>query len=298
MVRDSLEFSPLPPRVRARGIARAIVTVTFLLCASAIAQNATDDPQRCEDFEVYRHVRTTEPLPSGPLLRAGISDEEVREVQRAALDVYPDFIVSISGVVDGCNCEEGGGCTAQLWLLLNRSNQIRTLVLSRIDGHWKIGAMQSWLIQYNKQMARFPLFGPGETHLAWQRENQRLRSLFPACPIAPAEWMALRTEGYGPTCVDTSSFKISGDIRRVIFKHPDRPPKRISSNRWVRYSIGMEAFDCKDQRMRTDASTMYFNDGTAEPGFADDPVIWYPIRPDTVPASDLAFVCGWQGKMN
>ena len=35
--------------------------------------------------------------------------------------------------------------SAQVGLALNRNNVTRSLVLSRIDGHWKIGAVQSWL---------------------------------------------------------------------------------------------------------------------------------------------------------
>jgi hypothetical protein len=85
----------------------------FLLCATALSQNATD-LQRREDSERYRHIVTTEPRrPNKPLRQDNITDEEVREVQRAALEVYPDSIVSISGVTDGCDCEDGSNCTAQ-----------------------------------------------------------------------------------------------------------------------------------------------------------------------------------------
>ena len=106
--------------------------LTFLLCATAIAQN-TSDVKRCEDFERYRHIRTTEPLPNRPLRRNDTSDEEVAEVQRAALKIFPDFIVYISGTTAGCDCEEGGNCTAQVWLALNLENKTQSLVLSKIE---------------------------------------------------------------------------------------------------------------------------------------------------------------------
>lgn len=53
-----------------------------------------------------------------------------------ALEAYPDFIVNISGVTDGCDCEEGSQCTAQVWLALYRNEQIHGLVLSKISGHF------------------------------------------------------------------------------------------------------------------------------------------------------------------
>src|SRR5579862_7454141 len=103
MIRSSRECSHRPLRVtRCRRIIRLVAPLTFALFANAPAQNAAD-VQRCEDSESYRHIRTTEPHPNSPLRHENISDQEVREVQQVALEVYPDFIVSISGVTDGCD---------------------------------------------------------------------------------------------------------------------------------------------------------------------------------------------------
>ena len=87
----------------------------FAFGAGASAQSPTD-AQLCDDFEQYRYIRTVEPArPNQTLRQDNITDEEVREVQKAALKVYPDSIVSISGVTDGCDCEDGSRCTAN-WL--------------------------------------------------------------------------------------------------------------------------------------------------------------------------------------
>ena len=83
-------------------------------------------PRRSDDIDIFHD-----------------SDEEVTEVQTAALEVYPDSIVVISGLTQGCECEEGAHCTAQVELALNRDNRTRSLLLSKIDGHWKVGAVQS-----------------------------------------------------------------------------------------------------------------------------------------------------------
>jgi hypothetical protein len=291
MVQKQMHSSPTTYD-RAGGLAAPL---TFLLCATAFAQNATD-VQRCDDFERYRHIRTTEPLPDRPLRRDDISDEEVREVQQAAIEVYPDFIVYISGVNEGCNCEEGGRCTAQIWLALNREDQTRSLVLSKIDGHWKIGAVQSWLLEYDAHKASYPGYGSSAKQIAWQQENQRLLDSFPSCPTAPADWLLVRSDGEFSKCFDMSSIKVSGSIRRVTFKSVYPPRKQMRGILRLKYDIDLHAFDCKDHRERIDQMNFYYDNGTVTTRPGNDPVLWYPIRPDTVSAADLDLICGWRVK--
>jgi hypothetical protein len=50
----------------------------------------------------------------GPLREADLSDEEAREIQGVAHVVVPDALVNISGVVTGCPCEDGTGCSDQV----------------------------------------------------------------------------------------------------------------------------------------------------------------------------------------
>ena len=124
------------------------VIAAVLICAAGLSQ-AADDLPRSQESDWNREIPSSEPqLAVRPARRENISDEEVREVQDAALRVYPDFIVVISGVTDGCACEEGRQCSAQVGLALNRNNVTRSLVLSRIDGHWKVGAVQSWWLKF------------------------------------------------------------------------------------------------------------------------------------------------------
>jgi hypothetical protein len=47
----------------------------------------------------------------GPLRAVDVSDDEVREMQAVALQVQPDSILNISGVVTGCPCEDGPACS-------------------------------------------------------------------------------------------------------------------------------------------------------------------------------------------
>ena len=86
-----------------------------------------------------------------------------------------------------------------------------------------------------------------------------------------------------------------GSVRRVIFKHL-YPPLNLPRFPWILYGIDLVAFDCQKHRTRIDEITQYFSDGTAQPMGVNDPVLWYPIRPGTVPAADWDLVCGWRAK--
>jgi hypothetical protein len=218
-----------------------------------------------------------------------ISDEEVREVQEAALQVYPDFIVVISGVTDGCACEEGRQCSAQVGLALNRNNVTRSLLLSRINGHWKVGAVQSWWLQYREFERTHPRPTNWDALQDWERERQALLRHYPACAVPAANWTLLRKVYSLSTFVD-----ISGFTRRVNFKDARDRPNWKPWPQWLRFSIYREAFDCKDHRQRTDKSTFYFEDGTARQMPVIDPVLWDPVKPDTTSATDLEMVCGWK----
>src|ERR1700720_58037 len=179
-----------------RHLNKFLQLVAPLLCATALAQSAADVQHR-DNSGWFRHIRTTDPgRPNGPLRQDNITDEEVRELQRAVLEVFPDAIVGISGVTDGCDCEDGSNCTAQVWLALYRENQTRSLVLSKIDGHWKIGAVQSWWLRYSAHQSTNPGFGRNPKQIAWAQENQRLLDSFPTCPIVAGDWMLVRSENH------------------------------------------------------------------------------------------------------
>jgi hypothetical protein len=270
----------------------SLASLAILLCFNARAQSSFE-VQACEDYESYRHILTSA-RPIGSLRQDNITDEEVREVQRAALEVYPDSIVNISGVAEGCDCEEGPRCTAQVWLVLYNENQTRGLELSKIDGHWKVGALQSWWLQYAAHQKIFHGFGRGPKDLAWQQENQRLLGDFPTCPAPTAKWTLLRSALGSSTCVDMSTMEVSGSIRRVSFKSI-LPRRKPGGWRNEKYHIDLVSFDCKDNREQINQTDIYYDDGTAFKTPLTDPVEWSPIRPETVSAADMNFVCRWTG---
>jgi hypothetical protein len=273
------------------------IAAAVLMCAGAFSQSADNRPQS-GDSDWYREIPSSEPyLPNRPMRRENISDEEVREVQDAALQVYPDFIVVISGVTDGCACEEGRQCSAQVGLALNRNNVTRSLLLSRINGHWKVGAVQSWWLQYREFERTHPRPTNWDALQAWERERQALFKRFPACPAPTGNWTLLRSDRLQSTFIDMSSIRETGHFRRVRFKSVRDPSIQIYSHPSLRFGISVEAFDCQDRRTRTDSVMHYLDDGTAyRGGGIVDPVLWNPVRAGTVSATDLDLVCSWKAK--
>jgi hypothetical protein len=106
-----------------------------------------------------------------------------------AVGIYPDAIVNISTVTDGCECEEGDSCTEQVWLVLYKPSRMRGLMLSKIGGHWQVGAIQEWWLRYYDLQSRMPAFRDRysdpfnwrEKRLTWQAEEQDLVNSFPLC---------------------------------------------------------------------------------------------------------------------
>src|SRR5437879_11483635 len=58
-----------------------------------------------------------------PLRELNLSDTEVREIQSVALRLLPGSSINLSGVVTGCACEEGPGCSDQVWTVAHRAGK-------------------------------------------------------------------------------------------------------------------------------------------------------------------------------
>jgi hypothetical protein len=70
--------------------------------------------------------------------------------------LLPDAIVNISGVVTGCACEDGPACSDQVWVVAYRPEWSKGLELSKINGHWTVGPLQQWWLDYEKLEAERP----------------------------------------------------------------------------------------------------------------------------------------------
>jgi hypothetical protein len=94
-----------------------------------------------------------------PLRYENIGDTEVAEIRRVAANVVPRAIVNISGVVEGCPCEDGPACSEQVWILAYRSDKTVGLLLSRIKDEWTIGPVQQWWLDYEDLQSRAGILG-------------------------------------------------------------------------------------------------------------------------------------------
>lgn len=94
---------------------------------------------------VEERIFLTRPTPRvGPLREANLSDNEAREIKSVMAHTYPGAILSISGVVSGCPCEEGPFCSSQAWVVPEDDVTTPGVLLSRIDGRWAVGLIQKW----------------------------------------------------------------------------------------------------------------------------------------------------------
>jgi hypothetical protein len=113
----------------------------------------------------------------GPLREANLSDEEVREIQAAAHGIVPDALLNISGVVTGCPCEDGAGCSDQVWIVAYRPGVIKGVEMSRISQHWAIGPVQRWWLDFDSLYEHRKDY----SWAAFSAEQQKLYDRFPAC---------------------------------------------------------------------------------------------------------------------
>jgi len=129
----------------------------------------------------------------GPLRELNLSDNEVREIQPAVMRILPGSILNISGVVTGCPCEEGAGCSDQVWIVAHRAGQTVGLQLSRINGRWALGAVQQWWLDREKLEQWWLDSAKREggrhsfsSYVAYDNAQQALYDRFPACAAEPA----------------------------------------------------------------------------------------------------------------
>ena len=93
-----------------------------------------------------------------------------------ALAVVPGAIVNISGVVTGCSCEEGSACSDQVWVVAHRSGYSQGLELSRVNGHWGVGVVQQWWLNFQElQVVR------ATSPSTYNQALQNLYDSYPAC---------------------------------------------------------------------------------------------------------------------
>jgi hypothetical protein len=141
------------------------------------------DWQHESDFVLrqYKSAPTLSYRANAPLRKVNINDEEVREIQGVVHEVVPGAIVLISGVAEGCPCEDGPNCSAQVWTAIDRSEKIRSLQLSDINEQWVIGPVQQWYLDSAKlERSKFP------TRDEYLAARATLDNRYPTCSTGPS----------------------------------------------------------------------------------------------------------------
>jgi hypothetical protein len=115
-----------------------------------------------------------------PLRELNLTDDEVREIQSATRSYLPNAYLNISPVVTGCSCEDGGGCTDQVYVLADAGGQSKGLQLSRIRNEWKVSDLQKWWLGYDRLLAERDTMDPQ----TYEQAELKLAREFPVCAAA------------------------------------------------------------------------------------------------------------------
>ncbi len=173
---------------------KTLVVWMFVLAAALLCDTAFGDAEKKAKWKAERerlsYIFKTRPRRIDiPLREENITDEEVREIQAVTATVYPGALANISGVIDGCPCEEGSLCTSQVWVVAYRGSRYDGLMLSRVDDTWMVGQIQSWWLKYDHLRSRIREVLSSKVPDTYDRyrklldEQYQLQQEFPVCDI-------------------------------------------------------------------------------------------------------------------
>jgi hypothetical protein len=96
--------------------------------------------------------------------------------------------------------------------------------------------------------------------------------------------------------VNTASFQRNGNLRSLWEKHIFPPHTETWRGKWVNYALDHWEFDCGEERVKLDARTDYYEDGTR--WIADSKLIsstaWHRVPADTIKDGEMKLLCDWQ----
>ena len=113
-----------------------------------------------------------------------------------------------------------------------------------------------------------------------------------------SDWVRIAaTNGsVGELYVNTASFQGSGNWRSLWEKQVFPPHSEKWLGKWVNYAEDHWQFDCGEERVKMDARTDYYEDGTR--WVADSKLIsstaWHRVAPDTIKDGEMKLLCDWQ----
>jgi clan AA aspartic protease (TIGR02281 family) len=100
----------------------------------------------------------------------------------------------------------------------------------------------------------------------------------------------------GELYVNTASFQGNGKLRSLWEKHVFAPHSEKWLGKWVNYAMDHWEFDCGEERVKLEARTDYYEDGTR--WMADSKLIsstaWHRVASDTIKDGEMKLLCDWQ----
>jgi hypothetical protein len=96
--------------------------------------------------------------------------------------------------------------------------------------------------------------------------------------------------------VNTASFQRNGNLRSLWEKHVFPPHTETWLGKWVNYAVDHWEFDCGEERVKLDARTDYYEDGTrwiADPKLISS-TAWHRVSADTIKDGEMKLLCDWQ----
>jgi clan AA aspartic protease (TIGR02281 family) len=157
---------------------------------------------------------------------------------------------------------------------------------SLLLGQSFLSRLKSWSIDNERQVLAITESANPQSPLIVQKSKNILRG---------SGWVRLSAadDPAGQLFVDTASLQELGNRRSLREKHifPDRTEKW--QGKWVNYALDRWAFDCSERRVKLEARTDYYEDGTH--WVADSALIsstsWHRVQPDTWKDGEMKLLC-------
>ncbi len=147
---------------------------------------------------------------------------------------------------------------------------------------------------------------------SWSIDNERQALLItePATSRSPliaphakdsrggSDWVRVTAlnESVGEFFVNTASFQGNGSLRSISEKHVFPAHTEKWQGKWVNYAVDHWEFDCGEERVKLDARTDYYEDGTRWD--ADSKLIssaaWHRVPTETIKDGEMKLLCDWQ----
>lgn len=153
-----------------------------------------------------------------------------------------------------------------------------------------LSRLKSWSIDNERQTLLITQSGASRSPVISPREEDGKNGA--------GNWVAVTAldSPAGAYSVNTSSFRGNEDLRSVWEKHVFPPHTEKWHGKWVNYAMDHWQFDCAQERVKLDARTDYYEDGTHWVADANliSSTAWRRVPRETIKDGEMKLLCDWQ----